>query len=199
MVIPGNIVWKARVPLKKKIALAGICSLTAFMMVCAIIRVAGDTKGKSTDLTWFLVWNAAEMTVGTLPFRFNTRSSVPAITTKHSDNLILLAIIVACIASFRSLYTKAKNTKKYEQQSPRYNEILMQNQPQHPSGASYQKGAIPVTTQTQTVTSTTFGTDTLCEGEVEASWATPADETFHLSRKRLSEEDLWNPSLVSYQ
>ncbi|KAI1373951.1 hypothetical protein F4677DRAFT_427726 [Hypoxylon crocopeplum] len=78
--VSGNIVWRARIQLNKKLALAFICSLTVFMVVVAIVRVAGPA-----DSTWLLLWNSIEMTV---------------------------AIFVACIASFRSLYTHTKSSRK---------------------------------------------------------------------------------------
>lgn len=62
--VPSNVVWKSMLPLRKKLVLVAVCSLTVFMMICAIIRIGVGTKGKSTDLSWFLVWNSVEMTLG---------------------------------------------------------------------------------------------------------------------------------------
>lgn len=52
-------------PLRKKLVLVAVCSMTVFMMICAIIRIGVGLKGKLTDLSWFLLWNSVEMTLGT--------------------------------------------------------------------------------------------------------------------------------------
>lgn len=54
-------------PLRKKLVLVAVCSLTLFMMICAIIRIGVGMKDKLTDLSWFLTWNSVEMTLGTFP------------------------------------------------------------------------------------------------------------------------------------
>ncbi|KAI1770227.1 hypothetical protein F4818DRAFT_446521 [Hypoxylon cercidicola] len=58
VILSGNIVWRARIPLKKKLALTFFCSLTVFMVVIAIIRVTG-----TDDITWLQLCNSIEMTV----------------------------------------------------------------------------------------------------------------------------------------
>ncbi|KAI0020445.1 hypothetical protein F4780DRAFT_372666 [Xylariomycetidae sp. FL0641] len=83
IIIPVNIVWRARIPLKKKIALGCVCSLTALMIVVTIVRVAVGSTEQQVYITWLLLWNSVEMT---------------------------LAIVVACVASFRGLYCHTKNT-----------------------------------------------------------------------------------------
>lgn len=52
-------------PLRKKLVLVAVCSMTVFMMICAIIRIGVGIKEKLTDLSWFLLWNSVEMTLGT--------------------------------------------------------------------------------------------------------------------------------------
>lgn len=52
-------------PLRKKLVLVAVCSMTVFMMICAIVRIGVGIKEKLTDLSWFLLWNSVEMTLGT--------------------------------------------------------------------------------------------------------------------------------------
>ncbi|KAI0381479.1 hypothetical protein F5Y04DRAFT_255590 [Hypomontagnella monticulosa] len=65
MIVSGNIVWRARIALKKKLALAFICSLTFVVIVISIIRlirVAG-----TADISRLVLWNSLEMTIGKFP------------------------------------------------------------------------------------------------------------------------------------
>lgn len=64
LAVPSSVVWKSTLPLRKKLVLVAICSMTVFMMICAIVRIAVGMKGQMTDLSWFLVWNSVEMTLG---------------------------------------------------------------------------------------------------------------------------------------
>lgn len=70
-------------PLRKKLVLVAVCSMTVFMMICAIIRIGVGLKGKLTDLSWFLLWNSVEMTLGTFFYTshnlamFQSRDSPP--------------------------------------------------------------------------------------------------------------------------
>lgn len=41
-----------------------VCSLTVFMVVVAIVRITVGSPGKVPDLTWLLLWNSVEMTLG---------------------------------------------------------------------------------------------------------------------------------------
>ncbi|KAI0018949.1 hypothetical protein F4780DRAFT_749400 [Xylariomycetidae sp. FL0641] len=85
--VSANIVYRAHIPWNKKAVLAFVCSLTAVMVVVAIIRITVGAPNKVPDLSWLLLWNSVEMT---------------------------LAIFVACIASFRSLYIQAKTSRQEE-------------------------------------------------------------------------------------
>ncbi|KAI1493659.1 hypothetical protein F5X96DRAFT_620776 [Biscogniauxia mediterranea] len=85
--VSANIVWRVHLPWRKKLLLAFICSLTIFMMIVAIVRITVGAPGKAPDLSWLLLWNSVEMT---------------------------LAIFVACIASFRSLFCYTKSTRPVE-------------------------------------------------------------------------------------
>ncbi|CAF9934782.1 MAG: hypothetical protein ALECFALPRED_006087 [Alectoria fallacina] len=80
-----NLLWNASIEVRKKLALTGIFSLTIFIIGVAIIRVVLTTSGSGLDLTWFLLWSGLEMTV---------------------------AILVACLASFRILYTSSDRSRR---------------------------------------------------------------------------------------
>ncbi|KAF7512469.1 hypothetical protein GJ744_001404 [Endocarpon pusillum] len=65
--VPANLLWKVRISLRSKIALAGIFSLTVFVMIFAIVRVV-TIRSHSTqmDPTWMFMWNFVEQTVDML-------------------------------------------------------------------------------------------------------------------------------------
>lgn len=65
MAVPSHVVWKSMLPLRKKLVLVAVCSMTVFMMICAIIRMGLGLKERLTDFSWFLLWNSVEMTLGT--------------------------------------------------------------------------------------------------------------------------------------
>ena len=64
ILVSTNILWKVQIEMRKKIALIGICSLTAFIITVAIIRVTVATAGQTMDLIWLLFWGGIEVTVG---------------------------------------------------------------------------------------------------------------------------------------
>lgn len=67
MTVPVSMLWKVQISLRQKLALTGIFSLTVFIMVFAIIRVAVVTsESDMPDETWMYLWSAIEQTVGTL-------------------------------------------------------------------------------------------------------------------------------------
>ncbi|CAD6443768.1 4c810b13-d3d1-4626-acd8-513defa6fcaa [Sclerotinia trifoliorum] len=82
MAIPFCILWTVRLSRKKKLAFAGIFSLAVITMIFAIVRVAvniGSPHSTLFDQSWLYTWSLIEQTV---------------------------AIIVACLASFRSLFAR---------------------------------------------------------------------------------------------
>nr|CDP22330.1 Putative protein of unknown function [Podospora anserina S mat+] len=87
VIVSGNIVWRVSIPWKKKLLLMGICCLTIAMVVVAIVRAEAGYSGTSPDVSWMILCNSLEMT---------------------------LAILVACAASFRSLYSHTKHTKQQD-------------------------------------------------------------------------------------
>lgn len=80
-----NLLWNALIEVRKKLALTGIFSLTIFVISVSIARVVLTTSGPRLDLTWLLLWSGLEMTV---------------------------AIIVACLGSFRILYTSSERSRR---------------------------------------------------------------------------------------
>ena len=77
--IPTAMLWNFQVNLQKKLALIGLFSLTIIVITFAIIRFAVIKGGYNfqPDTSWLFLWSSGEMA---------------------------LAIIVACLASFRQLF-----------------------------------------------------------------------------------------------
>ncbi|MCJ1282375.1 hypothetical protein MMC26_001698 [Xylographa opegraphella] len=107
ILVSTNILWNIKINLRKKLALVGICSLTVFVIVVAIIRVVISTKDDTLDLTWLILWGGVESSVG--------QSSIVVLSSDDprrngADCFFHTAIIVACLASFRALYTRSENS-----------------------------------------------------------------------------------------
>jgi hypothetical protein len=67
LLIPVELLWKVQIGIRQKLALAGIFSLTLFIIDVAITRVTITSSNTTTlDLTWILFWGVFELTVGTL-------------------------------------------------------------------------------------------------------------------------------------
>jgi len=81
--IPIMMLWKVRIPLKKKLALFAIFSAIIVVVVVSIIRVTiVNSVDTNVDISWLYLWSNIEM--GT-------------------------SIIIACVASFRQLFVQTKN------------------------------------------------------------------------------------------
>ena len=91
--------------MQKKLALAGIFSLTLFIICVSIARVVIATSGPQIDVTWVLLWGGIEASVGKSCF-FNSCARSEGFLVIDS----LTAIIVACLASFRTLYTRSERS-----------------------------------------------------------------------------------------
>ncbi|PIG83976.1 hypothetical protein AARAC_008633 [Aspergillus arachidicola] len=82
IVLSGNVMWKVQINWPKKLALIGVSFLTGFIIVIALVRLLLSVSGKGIlNPAWLVLWNAVE---------------------------ICVAIIVACLASFRTFYIKFK-------------------------------------------------------------------------------------------
>lgn len=76
--IPTSLLWKVKISLRRKLALMGIFSLVIITMVFAIVRVAViSSESRQPDTSWSYMWSCIEQ---------------------------VIAIIVACLASFRTLF-----------------------------------------------------------------------------------------------
>ncbi|KAL9002678.1 MAG: hypothetical protein Q9188_004404 [Gyalolechia gomerana] len=79
MAIPIGMLWKVQMSLRKKLALVGIFSLAVITTIFAIVRVTSiSALTHQPETSWSYMWSSIEVCV---------------------------AIIVACLASFRSLFT----------------------------------------------------------------------------------------------
>jgi len=74
-----NILWRSKIPLRQLLALGGLFSLVLITITFSIVRAAVTTVNvtKQMDSPWVLVWSSAEANI---------------------------AIVVACIGSFRMLF-----------------------------------------------------------------------------------------------
>lgn len=86
ILVPLNMLWRVQISLRRKLGLAGIFSLTVFIMIIAIIRVTVMYGHRAqADGTWLWTWSSIEVTV---------------------------AIIVACLASFRALFIQQDRSQR---------------------------------------------------------------------------------------
>lgn len=96
--------------LRRKLALAGIFSLTVFVMIFAIVRVVViSSYSPQPDATWLITWNFVEQTIGML---FEVRSSVEILTYETNIQLSTIAITIACLASYRALFTRTDSPSR---------------------------------------------------------------------------------------
>lgn len=63
--IPVCFLWHIKIPWRRKAALMGLLSLTALIMVFAIIRVAIVARpDRNEDITWLWLWSFIDDAVG---------------------------------------------------------------------------------------------------------------------------------------
>ena len=76
IVVSTNILWKVQISTRKKLALAGICSLTAIIICISVIRISlGSSDGRLDDANYILL-GGVEIAIGKrLPAR-NGRKTV---------------------------------------------------------------------------------------------------------------------------
>ena len=118
MIIPASLLWRVSIQLKKKLALGGIFSLSVFIIVASITRVAVVSSTKATDQSWYYVGSAIEMAIGKLP-----ALRVPI----YRRLTPFLAVIVACLSSYRALFTS--NT--ISQRLPKYQSEVRNDPERH--------------------------------------------------------------------
>ncbi|PWY92983.1 hypothetical protein BO94DRAFT_615638 [Aspergillus sclerotioniger CBS 115572] len=85
ILLSGNVMWRVQINLSRKLALIGISLLTAFIIIIALVRLLLSVSGTGIlNPAWLAMWNAIE---------------------------ICVAIMVACLASFWTFYTKSKRSR----------------------------------------------------------------------------------------
>lgn len=99
--IPVSLLWTVQIPVKKKLTLGGIFSLTVFVMMASISRCIVVTSTKPTDHSWYYPGSAIEMAI---------------------------AIIVACLASSRALFS----SQTISQRLPIHHREQRNDREQHP-------------------------------------------------------------------
>jgi hypothetical protein len=115
MALPISILWSIRVGFGQKLLLAGLFSLVMITIAFAIVRVTVLSTGYTTshhqaEISWLCFMSFMESSVG---------KCIPS-SSALEEMLRYSAMIVACLASFRALFTQknreseAKEAKKRE-------------------------------------------------------------------------------------
>ncbi|GLA74922.1 hypothetical protein AtubIFM55763_006174 [Aspergillus tubingensis] len=82
IVLSGHVMWRVKIDIRRKLALIGVSFLTAFIIIIALVRLELSVSGTGIlSPAWLVFWNAIE---------------------------ICVAIMMACLASFWTFYTKLK-------------------------------------------------------------------------------------------
>ncbi|MCJ1357604.1 MAG: hypothetical protein MMC33_007600 [Icmadophila ericetorum] len=102
--IPTNILWSVKIDIRKKLALVGICWLILFIIAFSITRISKLQNGQLPDQTWLFFWSGLELATGKILLP-------PAIIISPLTRFCCKAIIVACLTSFRALYTKSERSR----------------------------------------------------------------------------------------
>lgn len=114
---PIAILWKVKVTFRKKIVLAAIFGLVGFTIAVTIVRGSifggvyksiNATGGNEVNITWILFWFYVEFTVCKSMLLFSIKNfqldMYPRVLT-----LCIVAFIVACVVSFRTLFVHKEN------------------------------------------------------------------------------------------
>ena len=72
MTIPANLLWNVRIPLRKKLMLLGIFSVTLCIVTIAVVRITTsslvmdrkDGHTQNDSVAWLVMWSSVEMGVG---------------------------------------------------------------------------------------------------------------------------------------
>ncbi|KAL8665297.1 MAG: hypothetical protein Q9202_002348 [Teloschistes flavicans] len=100
MLIPFSLLKGVQMRWHRKAALSGIFSLVVITMIFAIVRTAlvGSSNTTQPDSSWLYMWNAIEASV---------------------------AIIVACLASFRNLFSRGSNHTVIQPEAPASSNLFL--------------------------------------------------------------------------
>lgn len=122
MLIPITMLWGVQMKWGRKATLAGIFSLVIITMTFAIVRIAvvgsvksiavvGSVKRRVPDDPWLYMWSAIETSVGKLMMMrlFYNETIIDTVS---------LAIIVACLASFRNLFSRENSSHQPKRYQP---------------------------------------------------------------------------------
>ena len=92
--------WHVQVPLRQKLMLLGLFSLTVIVMIVAIIRVTiVNSSHKNADISWLFFWSNIEMATCKSSCR-----SFDQLRPTIDQSVLPKAVIIACLASFRQLF-----------------------------------------------------------------------------------------------
>ena len=93
----------------------GILCLTMITILFAIIRITViPKKTTAADVIWICLWAHVETGVGML---YHYIPLVPNASLRLIGFSLFLAVIVACLASFRQLFVKSANSVPHKQSS----------------------------------------------------------------------------------
>jgi hypothetical protein len=103
MSIPFLLLRHVRISRQQKMALSGIFSLVVFTIIFAVVRAILTTVhvGKQMDPIWMYLWTSIELNVGKTSFRLTPKSTC----------LTYAAIVVACIAPYRTIFLREREPK----------------------------------------------------------------------------------------
>lgn len=86
ILVPVNLLWRVKISLRRKLALASLFSVTILIMVFAIVRVAVvSAYSHQPDQTWLFLWDSIEQTVGKCSFEI-LQSLTPRFQMTHSSS-----------------------------------------------------------------------------------------------------------------
>lgn len=99
--------WRVRISLRRKLGLAGIFSLTVFIMIIAIVRVTVMYGHRAqADGTWLWTWSSIEVTVGMCSqksFHSGTILGLTWFAIIHSSHRGLPCLVPSLVHTARSL------------------------------------------------------------------------------------------------
>ena len=110
--------WHVCIPLRQKLILIGIFSVTVVVIIIAIIRVAiiNPVNGY-IDISWLYVWSSVEVStcMHPSPTLFSAFFYTYILTTlsEVTDDGLDTAIVIACVSSFRQLFVTDQNQHQY--------------------------------------------------------------------------------------
>ena len=100
--------WHVRIKLQQKLILLSIFSITVVVMIVSIIRVAVvHSDNQNADISWLYLWSNIEMATCMC-----SRSRL--LQSRLLISSLSIAIIIACVASFRQLFITSQNQHRYD-------------------------------------------------------------------------------------